>query len=255
MKLRRKTLFIALILVNAIALIPPIPAAPATAMVALNVRGGPGINYPVIDTLEAGERVNSTRCASGWCFIEQSGPDGWVSENYLRIGGPQRPDLSFQDLIAKPAQPRLTWPFQPAPSPFPSARLPTQLLQFPWPGQAAPTPKTFTFPGGIGGGIGGEIGGGIGDGNGAAPAPSPYQACFFAGENFTAQSKCVTYNRSFSRLGPEWNNRISSLTIKPGTRVTLCQRPDFKSPCLSFKANVPVLPPQLNNKVTSGRVF
>lgn len=56
----------------------------AEATTAVNVRSGPSTSYHVVDTLYAGEDVNISRCSGGWCQITHSGPDGWVSDNYLR---------------------------------------------------------------------------------------------------------------------------------------------------------------------------
>lgn len=59
-------------------------AADAVARSAVNVRAGPGTSYARIGQLAAGETVDVRECtASGWCFVERSGPDGWVSANYL----------------------------------------------------------------------------------------------------------------------------------------------------------------------------
>jgi len=67
-------------------------AAPANATTALNVRSGPGIGYGVVDVLFAGEPVDVTECAkNGWCYIEHSGPDGWVSSKYLVAGSYEEP--------------------------------------------------------------------------------------------------------------------------------------------------------------------
>ncbi len=255
MKLRHVILPITIIMFSVISSISAPYAAPATATLALNVRSGPGIKYSVIDTLKAGQQVNSTGCENGWCYIVKPGPNGWVSEIYLRMGGPQRPDpvlqnLPFQLKQPQSTPPQLPWLFKPAqpdqPSrpvakPFTLPKTPVQPPQFPWPVKPGPT----LFPFNLDNGASSEV----------APIPSPYQACFFDGENFTSESKCVTSGRSFSRLGPKWNDRISSVKIRPGARITLCQSQNFQAPCASFNSNIAVLPPQLNNKVTSGRVF
>lgn len=56
----------------------------AQSTVSLNVRSGPSTGYGVVDTLYAGENVDVQECRSnGWCYITHSGPDGWVSSNYL----------------------------------------------------------------------------------------------------------------------------------------------------------------------------
>lgn len=55
----------------------------------LNVRGGPGTRYPVVDVLLRGEAVRINVCDDGWCWINHKGPSGWVSEAHLeRTGAP-----------------------------------------------------------------------------------------------------------------------------------------------------------------------
>ena len=64
-------------------------ALSAVAKSAVNVRTGPSVNYTRIDTLYAGEPVNVTECkTNGWCYVQHSGPDGWVSGNYLVRANP-----------------------------------------------------------------------------------------------------------------------------------------------------------------------
>ena len=58
-------------------------AVDASATTALNVRTGPGTGYTIVDALYSGEVVEVTGCQNGWCSISHSGPDGWVSANYL----------------------------------------------------------------------------------------------------------------------------------------------------------------------------
>ena len=75
-------------------------AAPAVANSNVNVRSGPGTGYRAIDTLRRGERVDVDYCEGSWCFVQKSGPDGWVSANYLERGGyarPPRPDWGRPD--------------------------------------------------------------------------------------------------------------------------------------------------------------
>lgn len=56
----------------------------AQATGSVNVRTGPSTQYAVVDTLYSGETVSIEGCnSSGWCLIEHSGPDGWVSARYL----------------------------------------------------------------------------------------------------------------------------------------------------------------------------
>ncbi len=64
------------------------PSFADEATASVNVRSGPGTQYRVVDTLYPGERVNIETCRSnGWCLIEHSGPDGWVSARYLSNDG------------------------------------------------------------------------------------------------------------------------------------------------------------------------
>lgn len=58
-------------------------AAPAYATATVNVRTGPGTGYGAIDTLRPGESVDIDYCRGSWCFVNKSGPDGWVSASYL----------------------------------------------------------------------------------------------------------------------------------------------------------------------------
>lgn len=105
-------------------------AAEAVAKVGLNVRSGPGTSYRVVDVLRRGERVTTAECtSSGWCYIEQDGPDGWVSARYL--GSPPQPGSTgncsftltigsgtprFQLKCPEPVRPRPE-PWRPAPPP------------------------------------------------------------------------------------------------------------------------------------------
>lgn len=75
-------------------------AAPAFASSNVNVRSGPGTSYRAIDTMRRGERVDVQQCRGSWCFVERSGPDGWVSANYLDRRG--RPDWDRPDRPGRP---------------------------------------------------------------------------------------------------------------------------------------------------------
>jgi uncharacterized protein YraI len=64
-----------------------------TATTDLNVRGGPGPQYPVIGVLNAGQSAALTGCIDGskWCSIDDGGQTGWVFSDYLtgEFGGQQ----------------------------------------------------------------------------------------------------------------------------------------------------------------------
>lgn len=99
-----KKLAVAATLLAAAAL--PGIAQAATATASVNVRSGPGTGYAVVDTLRAGQRVEVDRCTGGWCFVEKSGPDGWVSARYLSDtgsgSGSTRPDVDVSIGFAVP---------------------------------------------------------------------------------------------------------------------------------------------------------
>lgn len=62
-------------------------AAPAYATSNVNVRSGPGTGYDAIDVLRRGDSVEIDYCRGSWCFVNKSGPDGWVSASYLARDG------------------------------------------------------------------------------------------------------------------------------------------------------------------------
>lgn len=51
----------------------------------VNVRAGPGVDYPVVDIARAGEQVYVYGCLSqrAWCDVDFDGLRGWMSSNYL----------------------------------------------------------------------------------------------------------------------------------------------------------------------------
>jgi len=72
-------------------------ADPGTATASVNVRSGPGTGYAVVDTLYPGESVDIQRCQGSWCYVVHSGPDGWVSANYLSGAGDESYDDGYYD--------------------------------------------------------------------------------------------------------------------------------------------------------------
>lgn len=67
-------------------------AAPATAWAArgyvtdsVNLRAGPGTEYPIVDTIPDGAHLTIHGCVSdaGWCDVSWSSDRGWVSADYL----------------------------------------------------------------------------------------------------------------------------------------------------------------------------
>lgn len=62
----------------------------------VNMREGPGTNYPVVAVLRTGDQVQVNRCRVSWCLVDFGRDRGWVSQSFLRQlisspGGGNRP--------------------------------------------------------------------------------------------------------------------------------------------------------------------
>jgi uncharacterized protein YraI len=100
----RNKLFVAMAALAGTLVLGAAPAAAEQATTPVNVRGGPGTGYGVVDVLARGERVDVTRRTGGWCYVQRPGPDGWVSCRYLTDSGlpggtAGRPDVSIEFTI------------------------------------------------------------------------------------------------------------------------------------------------------------
>jgi len=167
-------------------------AAPAIATTNVNLRNAPG--GAKIGVVQAGERVNVTTCQGSWCFVQRSGPDGWVSKTYLATQQGKRR-----------------------------------------------VPFSFGFSVGPGGP---HVSIGVGNGNGPHPVVPPAtkpQACFFEHVNFGGASFCEVAGTSESMIDPAWNDRISSVRLYGGAKVTVCKDALFAGGCsvwVNSKADV-----------------
>ena len=96
----------------AVVFLPAAYAAPGVVTGNVNVRSGPGTNYAVVDVVARGTQVDVQQCQGSWCYINKSGPDGWVSASYLSAGGrpvnPSQPGLSFGFTIGGPNGPQIS---------------------------------------------------------------------------------------------------------------------------------------------------
>ncbi|MGJ3261794.1 MAG: SH3 domain-containing protein [Salinarimonas sp.] len=110
-------------------------AVPVETTTALNLRAGPGVAYPVVAIMPAGQRVDLRGCEGTWCFVVYRGALGWASGRYLaRV--PFRPQtgvrVPFLDWLSpEPARPRYEAP------PPPSGLVPPRVIEGPTP-RAAP---------------------------------------------------------------------------------------------------------------------
>ena len=64
----------------------PSAAYSGYSSVAVNLRAGPGREYPVVARITGGAEVNIMGCVGGWtwCDVAWGGTRGWVSGRYLR---------------------------------------------------------------------------------------------------------------------------------------------------------------------------
>ncbi|WP_424134415.1 SH3 domain-containing protein [Roseomonas chloroacetimidivorans] len=69
-----------------LALAAPASAAPGFATGNVNLRAGPGTNYPQVTVVPAGAPVEIFGCLEGysWCDVGFGQVRGWVSSNYLQ---------------------------------------------------------------------------------------------------------------------------------------------------------------------------
>lgn len=108
MSLKRKVLTFGLALAALCATTASAFAVTAYATDPVNVRTGPGTGYRIVDTLRRGERVDIDYCRGSWCFVTKSGPDGWVSANYLS----RRVYRDYDDdFYIYPRYPRYPYPY------------------------------------------------------------------------------------------------------------------------------------------------
>lgn len=59
------------------------------AISAVNVRGGPGTTFDILDTLDRGDIVEEMEVPRAWCPVKmEDGTPGWVSRSYLKAAPP-----------------------------------------------------------------------------------------------------------------------------------------------------------------------
>jgi len=85
---------------------------PVSAVTDLNVRAGPGPQYPVIGVIAAGQSATLTGCIEGskWCTIAEAGGKAWVYSDYVtadfggsRVIVTRRPADAGIAVVAPPA--------------------------------------------------------------------------------------------------------------------------------------------------------
>lgn len=193
-------------------------ATSAKSTTALNVRSGPGASYSVVDTLTPGEQVEVNECAAnGWCYIEHTGPDGWVSSNYLEpvSGGSSGSgsDCSFSFTMTS-SGPSLTISCGDT-----SVTTPTP----------APTPTP-------------------------TPPPAGNVACFYTGANYSGSEFCHG-PATLNTLDATFNDNIASVKLHGTAKATLCRNANLTGVCKTYTSSKPTLPTSIRNKASSLKVF
>lgn len=157
-------------------------AAPGEATGSVNVRSGPGTSFDIVDRLSPGEDVEVLGCRLGWCYIEHSGPDGYVSSSYLRrsSGG-----TSFGSSF------NLSFNFPQGSISIGDVGVSIGV----GPGRPTPPPSGGSLPGDV---------------------------CFYSGAGYTGSRFCMDQGELTPYVGAQWNNRISSIRNPDGYRVLVC---------------------------------
>ena len=223
----RKTLVVALATAGLLALSGAASAMEAAAKSAVNVRTGPGTGFSVVDKLEADEVVDITECApSGWCFIEHSGPDGWVSSSFLVPADEESDD---EESSGSGANPDCGFGFSVGPS-GPSLTVNC--------GDAAPPPPSPPP---------------AADDEGDDEADGP-QACFYVDAGFDGASFCMAEGTKNS-LNNTFKDKITSVEVSGGLKAKLCVDNNLGGYCKTVTSDTDDLPSQIDNKANSILVF
>lgn len=195
-------------------------AAPAIATSAVNVRSGPGIGYAVLDTLRAGEIVEVERCSGNWCFVQKSGPDGWVSRNYLAAQSSGNSGAGFSMSFGS-------------------------------------GDGSITI--GIGGGASQGQGHGNGHGNGQGGwGNKPQQranVCFFEHPGLQGRKHCVNVGASEYNIQGPMRNRIASIENPAGALTYACTDVGLQGKCQVYSGRVDFVGAQLAGRIVSFKTY
>ena len=192
---KRKTLLniatgVAVAATALVVFLPAANAAPGTVTSNVNVRSGPGTNYAVVATARRGERVDVQQCQGSWCYVEKSGPDGWVSSTYLSTSGgsasPGQPGASFG--IQIPGGPSINFGIGNQPEPQ-------------RPGRPGRPPVVV---------------------------PVDDEVCFFDRSNYRGDSFCLASGDGTRDLRG-WADRISSIDNPGGYEVQVCSDANYRN--------------------------
>jgi uncharacterized protein YraI len=66
-------------------------AAPAVVQEPVNLRAGPGVEFPVVTAIPGGAPIDVIGCEDAWCRVTFGRAVGFASRDYLALGGPRGP--------------------------------------------------------------------------------------------------------------------------------------------------------------------
>ena len=72
----------------------------------------------------------------------------------------------------------------------------------------------------------------------AAPTAAQQGPCFYMMPNFQGQPMCIAANQRVPALGAA-NDRIMSVQVPRGVRVTICEHANFQGACVTLDQSVP----------------
>jgi hypothetical protein len=116
-------------------------AAPALATNNVNMRQGPGTNYPVVTTIPGGSNVEVNNCYGEWCSVTWNGQSGYAVARNLDRGQGAPPGAGGQ-----PPPPGAEAP-PPPPGGLGGPPPPGATAQAPYPPGAPPPPPGYPPPG------------------------------------------------------------------------------------------------------------
>jgi hypothetical protein len=117
-------------------------AAPALATNNVNMRQGPGMNYPVVTTIPGGSNVEVNNCYGEWCSVTWNGQSGYAVARNLDRGQGAPPGAGGQPPPPPGAGAPPPPPGGPGGPPPPGAA-----AQAPYPPGAPPPPPGYPPPG------------------------------------------------------------------------------------------------------------
>lgn len=200
-----------------------------------------------VNAVDAGDLLTITKCQGRWCYAKVPGPDGWIRIEFL--SPVDRYGEVYED------------------EPF--------SLDF------DPEDDGYGRGGRDGGGRGGRAGGGFtiggddgfgdydgggrggrggrGDGNdgggrggkGGQGSGGEAKACFYADVGYAGGSFCVPAGNSIPNVGPQWNDRISSVRVFGGASAQVCADEYFGGDCTTWNQDIPNVGWQWNDTVTA----